>query len=114
MTTTSLQQRTSLPQLGNRLFLTDGGIETTLIYHHGIDLPEFAAFVLLEDKQGREELRRGDVGPLPQQRGVVLDRDRVQVGDEVERLEVVLQRDPLAEGTEEVAEVERVRRRLDA
>ena len=36
-----------LPQRG-RLFLTDGGIETTLIFHEGVDLPHAAAFVLLE------------------------------------------------------------------
>jgi S-methylmethionine-dependent homocysteine/selenocysteine methylase len=37
--------------------ITDGGLETTLIYHHGADLPEFAAFVLLEDEAGVELLR---------------------------------------------------------
>ena len=31
--------RTRLPQLADRLFLTDGGMETTLIFHEGIDLP---------------------------------------------------------------------------
>lgn len=31
----------------NRPMLTDGGLETTLIFHHGIDLPHFAAFELL-------------------------------------------------------------------
>lgn len=30
-------------------FLTDGGLETELIFHHEIDLPHFAAFPLLED-----------------------------------------------------------------
>jgi S-methylmethionine-dependent homocysteine/selenocysteine methylase len=48
-----------LPQLsGDRLFLTDGGLETTLIFHGGIDLPYFAAFTLLEDEAGAEALRR--------------------------------------------------------
>jgi S-methylmethionine-dependent homocysteine/selenocysteine methylase len=47
-----------LPQLGRRLFLTDGGLETTLIYHHGIALPAFAAFDLLKDEAGTETLRR--------------------------------------------------------
>ena len=47
-----------LPQLsGERLFLTDGGLETTLIFHQGIDLPSFAAFDLLKDEDGREALR---------------------------------------------------------
>ncbi|MDA8319997.1 MAG: homocysteine S-methyltransferase family protein [Actinomycetota bacterium] len=46
-----------LPQLGEGLFLTDSGIETDLIEHGGFDLPEFAAFVLLDDERGREALR---------------------------------------------------------
>src|SRR5215208_5367878 len=46
-----------LPQLTGDLFLTDGGIETTLIFHRGLDLPEFAAFDLLKDGAGTEELR---------------------------------------------------------
>lgn len=37
-------------------FVTDGGLETDLIFHHGFDLPEFAAFPLLEDQRGREVL----------------------------------------------------------
>lgn len=50
---------TRLPQLDDRtLFLTDGGIETTLIFHEGLELPSFAAFVLLRDPAGRETLRR--------------------------------------------------------
>jgi homocysteine S-methyltransferase len=47
-----------LPQLNDELFLTDGGIETTLIFKGGIDLPEFAAFDLLKDDEGMDELRR--------------------------------------------------------
>jgi S-methylmethionine-dependent homocysteine/selenocysteine methylase len=50
--------RHRLPQLDRRLFLTDGGIETTLIFHEGFDLPLFAAFPLLETERGREALRR--------------------------------------------------------
>ena len=50
--------RSGLPQLGDELFLTDGGIETTLIFHQGLDLPAFAAFVLLRDEAGTDELRR--------------------------------------------------------
>jgi S-methylmethionine-dependent homocysteine/selenocysteine methylase len=53
-----MSHRTSLPQLDGDLFLTDGGIETTLIFHQGLDLPEFAAFVLLDDDRGLDELRR--------------------------------------------------------
>src|SRR6185312_11918020 len=44
--------RHALPQLSDRVTLTDGGIETTLIYHEGIELPYFAAFVLLDDDAG--------------------------------------------------------------
>ena len=40
-----------------RPFLTDGGLETDLIFHRGIDLPAFAAFVLLDADGGREQLR---------------------------------------------------------
>jgi len=39
--------RNTLPQLTGKLFLTDGGLETTMIFHHGVELPEFAAFDLL-------------------------------------------------------------------
>ncbi len=49
---------TPLPQLADRIFLTDGGLETTLIFHDGFELPDFAAFVLLADKEGRDVLRR--------------------------------------------------------
>jgi S-methylmethionine-dependent homocysteine/selenocysteine methylase len=52
-----MKYRNHLPQLGGELFLTDGGIETVLIFHEGIDLPEFAAFHLLKDEQGTERLR---------------------------------------------------------
>jgi S-methylmethionine-dependent homocysteine/selenocysteine methylase len=52
------QMRTRLPQLDGELFLTDGGIETTLIFHQGLDLPLFAAFVLLRDDAGTEAVRR--------------------------------------------------------
>ncbi len=47
----------SLPQLGDRVLLTDTGLETDLIFHHGVDLPEFAAFPLLDDEHGRGLLR---------------------------------------------------------
>jgi len=49
--------RDALPQLDGGWFLTDGGIETTLVFHKGIDLPEFASFPLLRDAKGREILR---------------------------------------------------------
>ncbi len=49
--------RQRLPQLDGGLFLADGGIETTLIFHEGWDLPMNAAFVLLESERGRAALR---------------------------------------------------------
>jgi S-methylmethionine-dependent homocysteine/selenocysteine methylase len=50
--------RDQLPQTNGKLFLTDGGIETTLIFHDGLDLPHFAAFDLLRDEAGTEAVRR--------------------------------------------------------
>src|SRR3954464_14911542 len=52
-----MSYRSELPQLGDRLFLPDGGIETVLIFHEGLDLPLFAAFDLLGDERGTERLR---------------------------------------------------------
>jgi S-methylmethionine-dependent homocysteine/selenocysteine methylase len=39
-------------------FVTDGGLETTLVFHDGIDLPDFAAFPLVDSEQGRAALER--------------------------------------------------------
>ena len=50
--------RKALPQLGGRLFITDGGIETALIFNDGIELPDFAAFDLFRRKGGEIALRR--------------------------------------------------------
>ncbi len=50
--------RHALPQLGDALFLTDGGLETTLVFHEGIDLPHFAAFPLMRTAEGRAALGR--------------------------------------------------------
>lgn len=50
--------RRRLPQLGDDLFLTDGGLETTLVFIDKLDLPCFAAFDLLKDEDGTERLRR--------------------------------------------------------
>ena len=49
--------RNHLPQLGDAMFLTDGGLETTLVFHDGLDLPCFAAFDLLRGEAGVETLR---------------------------------------------------------
>ena len=48
--------RRALPQLQGTPFLTDGGLETSLIFHQGAELPHFAAFVLLETEAGRAQL----------------------------------------------------------
>jgi homocysteine S-methyltransferase len=47
----------TLPQLSGPLFIADGGMETTLIFRDGFDLPHFAAFTLLDDERGRAGLR---------------------------------------------------------
>ena len=39
--------RNNLPQLDGGMFLADGGMETSLIFHDGLELPYFASFVLL-------------------------------------------------------------------
>lgn len=51
------QYRQQLPQLSDKTFITDGGLETTLIFHHGYDLPAFAAFDLFKQSSGYETLR---------------------------------------------------------
>lgn len=63
--------RNALPQLNGDLFLMDGGMETTLVFHQGYDLPHFAAFDLLRDKEGRGALRRyyDDYVPLAKASG---------------------------------------------
>ncbi|WP_028795514.1 homocysteine S-methyltransferase family protein [Thalassobaculum salexigens] len=50
--------RTRLPQLDGGPFLTDGGLETTLVFIDGIDLPHFAAIDLLRRDGGRERLKQ--------------------------------------------------------
>ena len=67
-----MRYRDRLPQLDGSFFLTDGGIETTLIFHEGLELPEFAAFDLLKDAEGTEALRRyyAPYAALARDRGV--------------------------------------------
>ncbi len=52
-----MSDRGQLPQLSGGTFITDGGMETTLIFDDGIDLPHFASFVLLDDTGGIDVLR---------------------------------------------------------
>jgi S-methylmethionine-dependent homocysteine/selenocysteine methylase len=53
----SAKYRTRLPQLGRKLFLTDAGLETILVFHEGVDLPCFASFPLLNTEPGTRRLR---------------------------------------------------------
>ena len=50
--------RHDLPQLTDSVFLTDGGLETFLIFVEGVDMPCFAAFPLVTDEAGRGRLVR--------------------------------------------------------
>ncbi|HYE94676.1 MAG TPA: homocysteine S-methyltransferase family protein [Rubricoccaceae bacterium] len=52
------KHRDPLPRQGGPFFLTDGGLETTLIFLEGQDLPHFAAFHLLQTAEGKEALRK--------------------------------------------------------
>ena len=52
-----MRDRAQLPQLSGETFITDGGMETTLIFDEGIALPDFASFILLEDPTGVDVLR---------------------------------------------------------
>jgi homocysteine S-methyltransferase len=49
--------RPRLPQPGGDVFITDGGLETSLVFQQGIELPDFAAFPLLDTDEGRTALR---------------------------------------------------------
>jgi len=50
--------RNSLPQLSGGNFLSDSGLETTLIFHEGMDLPLFASFDVLRTTEGRAAIER--------------------------------------------------------
>ena len=50
--------RNNLPQLTEDLFITSGGLETSLIYHEHIDLPCFASFTVLKSESGRKCLKK--------------------------------------------------------
>lgn len=43
-----------LPQLGDKMFITEAGMETELCFLRNIDLPEFAAYDLLRKQEGFE------------------------------------------------------------
>lgn len=69
--------RHDLPQQRGGIFLTDGGMETSLIFNDGVDLPHFASFVLLDTAEGRALLTKYYEGYLAIARdnglGFVLD-----------------------------------------
>src|SRR5215207_7948297 len=71
---------TSLPQLsGDHVFLTDGGLETSMIFQRGLDLLLFASYKLLEDDQGRAALRDYFSRYLE----VAVDRAAVELAQEI-------------------------------
>jgi homocysteine S-methyltransferase len=52
-----MADRAPLPQLGTDVFLTDGGLETDLIFLRGLELPQFASFPLHDDPSKEEVVR---------------------------------------------------------
>src|SRR5215472_12991606 len=54
---TMTRYRHSLPQLTGTTLLADGGLETTLVFLDGVELPCFAAFPLIESAAGCQRLR---------------------------------------------------------
>lgn len=48
--------RSNLPQLSGKVCITDGGMETDLIFNKNITLPEFASYDLLRTQAGYEML----------------------------------------------------------
>ena len=69
--------RGGLPQLSGDLFLADAGLETDLIFNHGIDIREFASHTLLPKPAEREVMANyfGDFLSLAKQydAGFILD-----------------------------------------
>ena len=45
------------PRLENRFYLTEGGVETEVMYKWGYELPEFAMFTLLDNPEADEVIR---------------------------------------------------------
>ena len=52
-----MQEPCRLPHQTDRIYLTDGGIETWLMYKQGLELPHFCGFQFLRDARGRDVLR---------------------------------------------------------
>ena len=69
--------RNLLTRIGNEILLTDGGLETVMVFLEGLDLPQFASFTLLDSDDGRAALTKYYTGFLDeaarQEAGFVLD-----------------------------------------
>ena len=57
MTLKTTNHNSHLPHQGNKIYIADGGLETTFIFLKNTDLPEFAAFDLLNSDSGIDGLR---------------------------------------------------------
>lgn len=47
-----------LREIGDQVLLTDGGLETVMVFLEGMDLPQFASFSLLDSDEGRAALTK--------------------------------------------------------
>ena len=47
---------THMPNMTDRIFLTDAGFETSMLFHKGFEMPHFAAFPLLRTAEGRDAM----------------------------------------------------------
>lgn len=72
-----MKYRNALPQLAGKQMITDGGLETSLVFHEGIDLPLFAAFKALETEAGLKAIdaymKRFAKLAVEQGRGFIMD-----------------------------------------
>ncbi|MCB1348190.1 MAG: homocysteine S-methyltransferase family protein [Maritimibacter sp.] len=72
-----MKYRNHLPQLNGTKMITDGGLETVLVFHEEIDLPLFAAFKALETEEGMAAvdayMKRFAQIALDQGRGFIMD-----------------------------------------
>ena len=71
------KSRQLLRDMGKQIFLTDGGLETVMVFLEGIDLPQFASFTLLDSEIGHAALTKYYTGFLDeaaaQHAGFILD-----------------------------------------
>jgi len=68
------QFRDALPQLNGQTVISDGGLETVMVFHKQLDLPEFASFPLVLTAEGRRTLSAylDDYLPIARRHGVPL------------------------------------------